>query len=311
MRYEDEEGVDPATGDAYTQEPPEVVESLWQPGSTYPAGPGTQGPATPGQGGAFGVPGQGGMFGGQPGMFGQPFGPVVASQGVPMHPGWPQAGGSGGGGRPVVWFGDNGSTRGESPVVRVVRAVEPVSVYTAADDGEALRDAVVAVLEVCGFDVEEAEEPQRGSWFQRLFASRGESAAVDKLVDVLHKVERAAELKHIAAPRSESDEREANAVARLAEALGDHDEVVVHLSSVLFVKSGGRVVARVLTEDEIRLLATRPELLRGPAEILDALAHRDTRTVANGAAVPAAEAVADAEVVTADGGSPAEMRALP
>jgi hypothetical protein len=62
---------------------------------------------------------------------------------------------------------------------------------------------------------------------------------------------------------------------------GHHDEVVVRLSSVLFVKSGGRVVARVLSEDEIRLLVARPELLRGPTEIL---AQRDIAPT-NGAPV--------------------------
>lgn len=146
-----------------------------------------------------------------------------------------------------------------------------VTVYTTADDGEDLRDAVVDVLELCGFDIALWVDPERGSWFQKLFVFRRDSRAVDKLVDVLQKVERAAELKHIATPRSESDEREANAVARLAEALGGHDEVVVRLSSVLFVKSGGRVVARVLTEDEIRTLDENPHLMRSPMDVLDRL----------------------------------------
>jgi hypothetical protein len=148
-----------------------------------------------------------------------------------------------------------------------------VTVYTAADDGEDLRDAVVDVLELCGFEIVLRMEPERGSWFQRLLLFRRDSRAADKLVEVLQKVERAAELKHIAAPRSESDEREANAVARLAEATGGHDEVVVRLSSVLYVKSGGRVIARVLTEDEIRVLDENPQLMRSPVEILDGLSQ--------------------------------------
>jgi hypothetical protein len=94
---------------------------------------------------------------------------------------------------------------------------------------------------------------------------------VDKLADLAGKLERAAELKYIATPRSESDEREANAIARLAQAMETMNEAVIRTSSVLFIKTAGQVLAWVLSEEEIRILNDNPHLMRSPQEILESL----------------------------------------
>ncbi|MCO1574479.1 hypothetical protein M8C13_01740 [Crossiella sp. SN42] len=147
-----------------------------------------------------------------------------------------------------------------------------VTVYTTSDNGEALCQAVAELLQVAGFELAGAEPPVRGSWFQR-FRVRGDSKAVDKLGELAGKLERAAELKYIATPRSENDEREASAIAKLAEAMKEVDEVVIRTSSVLFVKTGGCVMSIVLSEDQIRCLDRNPQLMRAPGQVLDALAE--------------------------------------
>ncbi|TCO62555.1 DUF6879 family protein [Actinocrispum wychmicini] len=146
-----------------------------------------------------------------------------------------------------------------------------VTVYTSADDGEPLRDAVVELLDVAGFDVHELSEPARGSWFQRLSVRRRDSRAMEKLSALAGKVERAAELKYIDAPRSETDEREAKAIAKLADAMAGVDEVVIRTSHVLFVKTSGRLVSWVLTENEIRMLHENPQFMRSPHDLMAAL----------------------------------------
>ncbi|MGW0515865.1 hypothetical protein [Crossiella sp. NPDC003009] len=147
-----------------------------------------------------------------------------------------------------------------------------VTVYTTSDNGEQLCQAVAELLQVAGFEFAGAEPPVRGSWFQR-FRVRGDSKAVDKLGELAGKLERAAELKYIATPRSENDEREAGAIAKLAEAMKEVDEVVIRTSSVLFVKTGGCVMSIVLSEDQIRCLDRNPQLMRAPGQVLDALAE--------------------------------------
>jgi transcriptional regulator with XRE-family HTH domain len=146
-----------------------------------------------------------------------------------------------------------------------------VSIYTTADNGTALQDAVLEILDVCGFEIEVWGTPERGSWFRRLRVRSVDGRAVEKLAELAGKLERAAELKFIDTPRSESDVREANAVAQLLQNTSSDQEVVILLSSVLFVRTGGTVVVKVLTEDEIRTFRDFPHLLKSPAEILNAL----------------------------------------
>jgi diguanylate cyclase (GGDEF)-like protein len=158
-----------------------------------------------------------------------------------------------------------------------------VTIYTSDDNGEPLRDAVLEILAVCGFDVIGQAPIERGSWFQRLIVRSRNVRSHEKIGEVVGKVERAAELKYISAPRSESDEREANAIARLAEAMQSRDEVLVRLSSIIFIKTGGCVFAAVLTEAQIRLLNDNPHLMRAPAAMMDALTRLQTGSSATNA----------------------------
>ncbi|UKD58603.1 hypothetical protein L3Q65_18370 [Amycolatopsis sp. FU40] len=151
-----------------------------------------------------------------------------------------------------------------------------ISIYTTADDGTLLQEAVVELLEACGLEAELWDRVHRGSWFRRFRARSQARAAADKLADLASKLERAAELKYIDTPRSESDVREANAVAQLLQHTGADEEIVICLSSVLFVKTRGTIVVKVLNENEIRVLKQYPRLLKSPGEILDGLARHQS-----------------------------------
>src|SRR5690348_12264384 len=106
---------------------------------------------------------------------------------------------------------------------------------------------MVELLKLAGFEITGYGAIERGSWFQRIRV-RGDSAAKARLIGLLDKGQRAAELGLIGKPRSENDEREANAIAMLARATADHDEVAIRTSSILFLKAHGRVHAWVLSE---------------------------------------------------------------
>jgi hypothetical protein len=155
--------------------------------------------------------------------------------------------------------------------LRLAANESDLSIYTSADDGAQLQAAVLELLRISGFGVVIYGTPQRGSWFRRVRMRHRDHKAVDKLAELAGKFERAAELKYIATPRSETDEREARAIAQLAQAMEGANEVVVRLSSVLFVKTNGLVLAWVLSEEEIRVLDSNPALLRSPGEIIESL----------------------------------------
>ncbi|KAA2261512.1 hypothetical protein F0L68_17215 [Solihabitans fulvus] len=114
-----------------------------------------------------------------------------------------------------------------------------------------MRTALAELLQVCGFESITYGTSEKGSWFGKLFTRAPDGKAVQKLGHLARKVERAAELKYIGGQRSENDEREANAIAKLAQAMESQTEVVIRTSSVLFLKVDGRVLAWVLSEAEI------------------------------------------------------------
>lgn len=152
-------------------------------------------------------------------------------------------------------------------------STDEVSIYTSSNNGEQVRDAVLGILEVSGYERVVENAPVSGSWFQRIFVRRTDASAADKLAELMGKTERAAELKYISTPRAHNDEREAAAIARLAEAMRDIEEVAIRTSSVIFLKTQGRVLSWTLTENEIKVLDARRDLMKSPRDIIDALPH--------------------------------------
>jgi hypothetical protein len=157
------------------------------------------------------------------------------------------------------------------PRVAASDAIGEVSVWTSSDQGERVRDAMLELMELVGFETVDQAYPAFGSWFQRIFVRQPGLDAQDKIAQLAEKVERAAELKYIGAPRSENDEREARAIAQLVDALANTDEAVIRTSSVLLIKVDGRILSWVLTENELLILNANPQLMRSPIDILEAL----------------------------------------
>jgi transcription elongation factor GreA len=148
----------------------------------------------------------------------------------------------------------------------------PLSIYTSSDHAPTkLIGAVHDLLVDCDIEIEYENPLQYGSWFKSWSIREKRPAALDKLVELAEKAERAGELKYIYGQRAQSDELEANAVATVISALNGLDSAVIQLSSVIIVKSDGRIVARVLSEEELSILREHSKLLKSPREILTAL----------------------------------------
>ena len=128
---------------------------------------------------------------------------------------------------------------------------------------------------------------------------------MDKLAELAEKAERAGELKYIYTQRAQSDELEANAVATVINALNGIDSAVIQLSSVIVVKSDGRVIARVISEKELSVLRECPELLKSPRDILTTLPKLASDEVYDDA--PSSGADVDGLVRCGQDGGPKEM----
>ncbi|MCS7478183.1 hypothetical protein ACFFQW_14260 [Umezawaea endophytica] len=149
-----------------------------------------------------------------------------------------------------------------------------LSVYTSGDGPpEALIGAISSLLSSSGIDLIDDEPARIGSWFKSWRLKGRDSGAGEKLSALAGKLERAGELKYIYGERSQSDEREASAFSKVIDSLPEGHDAVVQLSSMVIVKTGGVVVAKVLSESEIAVLQENPALLKAPSEILGQLSE--------------------------------------
>jgi len=147
-----------------------------------------------------------------------------------------------------------------------------MSVYTSTDEPPTeLISALAHLLRTTGLSVSHEGEIERGSWFRTWRVRESRVGGLRRLGRLAAKAERAGELRYIYGARAESDEREANAVATVISTLDGVDSAVIQLSSMIIVKFDGRIICRVLTEVELRLLGEHPELLKAPGDLFGTL----------------------------------------
>jgi hypothetical protein len=152
-----------------------------------------------------------------------------------------------------------------------------VAVYVDADDEVAGRvlAAVDQLVDEMGYSGPLDEEVERGSIFRRSRAKAKQVLTSPDLQARLIKIERAVELAGLELNQSEVDQREANAIASLLSELRDAPRACVRAGSVVVAKfttlEGPVVVARTLSQIEIRALEHFPEVQRHPEKFLEAL----------------------------------------
>jgi hypothetical protein len=178
--------------------------------------------------------------------------------------------GGGRAGRPVPM--PNGPSRPPETTERRLDA--PLSVYISTDSPpDDLLPALAALMRVLNLRIEHEGVVERGSWFKSWRIREARAGALNKVVELADKLERAGELKYIYGQRAESDEREANAVSAVIQSLAGVENAVIQLSSMIIVKHAGIITARVLSEDELATLRKHPELLKSPGRVLNELSE--------------------------------------
>lgn len=154
-----------------------------------------------------------------------------------------------------------------------------VAVYVDAKEEDVSNRVITAVdqlVEAMGYDGPLDEEIERGSIFRRSRAKAKQVLTSPELQARLVKIERAIELAGLELNQAQVDQREADAVARLLSELRDVPRACVRAGSVVVAKfttpDGPVIVARTLSQVEIRALEQFPEVQRHPENLLEALA---------------------------------------
>ncbi|KOV77184.1 hypothetical protein [Nocardia sp. NRRL S-836] len=147
----------------------------------------------------------------------------------------------------------------------------PAFIYTSIDEPEEILFSTIGVAVAFDCFLTADGPVERGSWYQRFKVRKG---TAETLGELAAKAGRAAELQYIDSPRAQNDERESNAVSNLITALDTTEEAIIRLSSILLIKFDGRVIAQVLTPEQMDQLDRSPELLKHPKSILEALSSK-------------------------------------
>jgi hypothetical protein len=152
----------------------------------------------------------------------------------------------------------------------------PASIYLAVGEEDTIRQVITALQDVAeqvGFDLIAESDPVYGSFWQRFKAKASDPQTQEALHDRLIKLERSAEVRLLAVPESQANMQNAQGLAAIIEALKGEPAAVVQLGPLVVVKTptpdtGSAILCRMLTAKELRMLQTRPDLLKDPSGLM-------------------------------------------
>jgi hypothetical protein len=153
-----------------------------------------------------------------------------------------------------------------------------VAMYIDGDDAavRAVMRRVDTLVGALGYGKPIDEQIENGSIFRRYFAILKRAFTSRDARENLVKAERALELLTIDVRQAQVDEKVAAAVSGLVDSFEDVPRACVRVGSIFFVKylgpSGAVVLARNLSQVEIRAMERFPEIQREPEKAFEALA---------------------------------------
>ncbi len=156
------------------------------------------------------------------------------------------------------------------------------TIYLAdAAAAEDVKAAFTAMIEHFRVDIEIADLPIIGSWFQR-FTLRVRSAFHEPAVtERLTKLERALEIQLVDKPQSQVNAADGGAVAGLITALDKTENAMITIGTILLVKANGVVAVRNLSVSELRALERNPSWTMNPGAAMRYLQELQNSDQAN------------------------------
>lgn len=176
----------------------------------------------------------------------------------------------------TIWLLSVGGSLADAHVRRTV----PVRIYFSEGLSSAERKSVMSALQNLlapdGFELAYSLPDEEGSWWKRFLFRSKELLTNDEVTKRLQKAERAVEAKYLDKPQAEANNLQAGAAASLIGALAGTEKACIQVGSLLVVKATdtdgkSAVIARTLTQDELRELEENQSILREPQKILEFL----------------------------------------
>jgi hypothetical protein len=184
----------------------------------------------------------------------------------------------------AVWLVSSGGSLAKAEIRQSV----PVRVYFSDSVPANRRDEVVfgiqELLMAEGFELAFELPDEDGSWWKR-FVFRSKTALThDEVTKRLKKAERAVEVTYLDKPQAEANNLQAVAAASLIGALNDTERACIQVGSLLVVKAtdgDGKtaVIARTLSQDELREIEENQSILREPQKILEFLENAGPKRI--------------------------------
>jgi len=153
-----------------------------------------------------------------------------------------------------------------------------VSIYLDTNDPSVIartERAVSDLIDFLGYEEGGPSETKDGSFIRRFRARLKKSLTADEITERLTKIERAVEVRYLDLPQAEYDGKAAKVITDLTATIKDIPNACIRAGSTLLIKyeQDGKAIllARQLSQLEIRALEKYPEIQNNPSTVIESL----------------------------------------
>lgn len=151
---------------------------------------------------------------------------------------------------------------------------QPIAIYVEDESvSGAVEQALKDLLRAYGARISWRGRPISGSWFRRFQAWFNSSTDAQ---DIAVEIRRAIELKAVHEAQAKVDSAQAEAAAKLLQALEGTPKAVMHIGSILVVKTEEMSIVRTLTQRELAFLERNSHLMKDATGLIKALREADS-----------------------------------
>lgn len=154
------------------------------------------------------------------------------------------------------------------------RRTLPVRIYLSdSESASDVEQAVVRLLNSCDFELVQESDPERSSWWKRLWFRSARGIDEEDIYDFGRKTARAIEIEHLEKRQADVTQKLASATRSLIASLETIETAAIQVGNVLIVKHkdpvlGPVLTVRTLSAMQLRMLENQPEILKDPRNVL-------------------------------------------
>ncbi|KJR40831.1 anti-sigma-factor antagonist [Candidatus Magnetoovum chiemensis] len=137
-----------------------------------------------------------------------------------------------------------------------------------------ITEALNKFVDSIGLELSDDLPEENGSWWKRLFYKTKQHLSQDEVKEKIKLAEDALKLNYLDKPQAEANKAQAEAVSLLIQALSSTSNACLQLGSLLVIKTSNpsgksAIIARTLTQKELKALEEKQSMLNEPERILE------------------------------------------